>query len=177
MTSESQFAETLEDFFIDVGIPRKIVSDNAKAKTLGRAKDLYRLYNVKTHQSEPHQQNQNFAENRIGQVKRHTDALMDRTHTPAQWWLLAILYVISLLNIMSSPTHGGKSPYEIAFNQQPDISEFLPFKWWDHVAYSIHNTFPSTGGERSGRWVGVAHNHGDGLAFWILTEDTKELIV
>ena len=37
-------------------------------------------------------------------------------------------------------------------------------------------TFPNLK-EKLGRWCGLAHDHGDGMAFWVLTDDTEELIV
>ena len=87
--------------------------------------DLLRLYCVKDGQSEPHQQNQNYAEQKIGQVKRMVNGIMDRTGTPAIYWLLCTLFTIMLLNHLALDSLNWKTLIEVAFNQQPDISPFL----------------------------------------------------
>jgi hypothetical protein len=176
MTSESQVPGTFEDFIRDVGAPQKLVSDNAKSETGKRMTDLLRLYCVKDGQSEPHQQNQNYAEQKIGQVKRMVNGIMDRTGTPAVYWLLCTLFSICLLNHLALDSLNWKTPMEVAFNQQPDISPFLQYHWWQKVYYAVDNTFPSQSPEKSGRWVGVAEKQGDILTYLILTDDTKQVL-
>jgi hypothetical protein len=36
---------------------------------------------------------------------------------------------------------------------------------------------PPSEGEKLGHWMGRAHNYGDNMCFWILTQDTEQLIV
>ena len=72
MTTESQFSETLEDFI--------------KNRVPQISKKILREYCIKDQQSEAGQQNQNLAENRIGEVNRSTNAMMDRTGTPTNLW-------------------------------------------------------------------------------------------
>ncbi len=149
MTEETQVPGTFEDFIRDAGAPKKLVSDNAKSETGKRMKDLLRLYCVKDGQSEPHQQNQNYAEQKIGQVKRMVNGIMDRTGTPAVYWLLCTLFSICLLNHLSLDSLNWKTPIEVAFNQQPDISPFLQFHWWQKVYYAVDNKFPSQSPEKT----------------------------
>ena len=176
MTSESQVPGTFEDFIRDVGAPKKLVSDNAKSETGKRMIDLLRLYCVKDGQSEPHQQNQNYAEQKIGQVKRMVNGIMDRTGTPSVYWLLCTLFSICLMNHLALDSLNWKTPIEVAFNQQPDFSPFLQFHWWQKVYYAVDNQFPSQSPEKSGRWVGVAEKQGDILTYLILTDDTKKVL-
>ena len=51
-----------------------------------------------------------------------------------------------------------------------DISEFIEFKWYDWVWY-----YDPTKPERAqiGRWLGPAHNAGQGLAYYILNENIE----
>ena len=82
MTTESQFAETLQDFIRKWGAPDILMSDNAKSEISKTVKKILREYCVKSQQSEAGQQNQNLAENCIGEIKRSTNVMMDRTGTP-----------------------------------------------------------------------------------------------
>ena len=62
----------------------------------------------------------------------------------------------------------------------PDISAYIAFEFWEKVYYLDpeikEGKFPNLN-EKLGRWCGVAENYGDGISFWIFTEDTNKLIV
>ena len=62
---------------------------------------------------------------------------------------------------------------EKSFGETPDISGLLLFKFWETVYY--HD--PVDEEDKIGRWCGRALNHGDTMCFWILTQETEELIV
>jgi hypothetical protein len=126
--------------------------------------------------SEPEHQNQNYAERRIQEVKKLSTAMMDRTGTPHKYWLLALLFVIYLLNHVSVASLGNKTPLEVAEGQVVDSPALLAHHWNKPIYYSKDNTFPSTNGEGFGRWVGVAEHQGDALTYLILTDDTKQVI-
>ena len=70
MTTESQFADTLQDFIRKWGAPDILMSDNARSETSRTVKKILREYCVKSQQSEAGQQNQNLAESRFGEIKR-----------------------------------------------------------------------------------------------------------
>ena len=57
-----------------------------------------------------------------------------------------------------------------------DISAYLNFYFYQPELYSIDDNWPSESPEKSGRWMGVAHNVGDALTYKILTDDTKKII-
>ena len=62
------------------------LSDNSNAQTSKAVADILRQeYNIYDIQSEPNQQNQNFAERRIQGVKSMTNTLMGRNGFPG--WL------------------------------------------------------------------------------------------
>ena len=107
---------------------------------------------------EPEYQNQNPAVRKIQDVKHATNAIMDRTATPASLWLLCTEYVVYLFNRMAVDSLDGLTPLEKAHGQQPDISALLHFLWFEPVLFRQDSTFPSQGNERPGRWVGAAQN-------------------
>jgi hypothetical protein len=101
---------------------------------------------------------------------------MDRTGTPHKYWLLALLFSVYLLNHVAVASLGNKTPLEMAHGQQADTSALLAHHWWEPVYYAKNNAFPSTSGEGTGRWVGVAEHQGDALTYLILTDDTDQVI-
>jgi len=73
-----------------------------------------------------------------------------------------------------------RTPYEKLHGHTPDITLLTKFHFWEPVIYmDPTHKFPgeSGGSEKVGRWMGRAIAYGDGMASWILTEDTEELIV
>ena len=176
MTSETQMPNTLEDLIRRHGAPNCLFSDNAKVQIGARVRDILRLYKIKDFQCEPEYQHQNFAERKIGDVKRLSSSIMDRTGTPAAFWLLCLFYVVFLLNHMSSEALGNLTPIEDATGVQADISPLLQFHWWEPVLYQADAVYPSDSHEKGGTWVGVAETQGDILTYLILTDDTQQVI-
>jgi hypothetical protein len=70
MHKESEMPNTFNDFIRKLGAMRGLFSNNARAQTSVRVKDILRHYKIDDMQSEANQQNQNYAERRIGEVKR-----------------------------------------------------------------------------------------------------------
>ena len=122
MYQKSEFPQTLQDFIRQHGAPNGLTSDNAKEELSKAAKTILCMYAIKDRQSEPEYQNQNPAEWRIQEVKKMNDAVMDRTGTPAKFWLLCMLYVVMLLNYLATQSLGWKTPLEKATGQKADIS-------------------------------------------------------
>jgi hypothetical protein len=117
MRLESDMSKTLEDLIRNHGAPSSLLTDNAKAQCGKRVPDILRLYGIKDFQSEPHHQDQNFAERKIGDTKRLTDTIMDCTGTQVSFWLLCLLYVVFLLNHLASDALDGLTPIEAATGQ------------------------------------------------------------
>ena len=90
-------------------------------------KQILIMYAIKDRQSEPEYQNQNPAERRIQEVKKMNDAVMDRTGTPAKYWLLCLVYVVMMLNHLATQSLDWKTPIEKATGQKADISSYLAF--------------------------------------------------
>ena len=56
-----------------------------------------------------------------------------------------------------------------------DISLLLQFHFFEHVVYTINNTFHSESLEAAGWWVGLAPNIDHALTHKILTEDMHNI--
>jgi hypothetical protein len=171
MKSESKLPYALEDHFRKVGAPLGIMSDNAKAEIHGKSKELLRMYNVDDHQSEPAYQHQNPAERKIQDVKRMMNSVMDRTGCPAEGWLLAALFVCAFLLLV--PNSHGEIPYTMVTGQTADILKFMHFHFWQEVFVESHKENKR---KELARWCYPADNVGDALTYWVLLDNTKELV-
>ena len=102
---------------------------------------------------------------------------MDITGMPAAYWLICILYIINLMQLISQPSLGGISAMQKVAGYVQDTSKCLHYHWWQQVYYLNHDTpYPSQSREKLGCWCGWADDHGDILTYWVLTDDTKQLI-
>jgi hypothetical protein len=68
--TDREFVNTLEDNIRERVAMEKRISDGAKAEMSDRVKDILRALVIGDWQSEPYNQNQNFAENRYATIKR-----------------------------------------------------------------------------------------------------------
>ena len=182
MRRENDIAGTLEDFIRHYGAPNALFSDNAKSQ-IGRAvQEILRMYAIKDFQCEPHHQHQNFAERRIQEVKKLSNALLDRTGSPPSLWLLCVQHVVYILNRLSTESLQWKTPLEAATGQQPDISAILAFHWYEPVYFKHYKSssdkvaYPSESIERLGRIVGIAEHKGDALTFLVLDSVTSHVV-
>jgi len=156
--------------------PNSLFSDNAKAQCGKKVVEILRLYHISSFHCEPHHQHQNPAERKIQEVKKMTNAIMDRTGTPAKHWLVCTLFVVCLLNHMACSSLNWDTPIYKATGQKPDISAFTNFMFYEKVLYAVDNKFPSESPEKQGNWMGIAEHQGDALTYLILTSDTEQII-
>ncbi len=176
MGSKGQFPESLMDFIRQYGAMNCLFSDNAGEQTSAAVRDILRTYRIADWQSEPLQQNQNYAERQIQNIKAMTNVVMDREAVPVQFWVYAMKYCVHIWNCLANSTLGWRTPTEAAFGVTPDISELLCFHFFEPVLFEASDgSYPDTK-ERLGRLVGFAPNVGDALTFEVLTDDTKQII-
>jgi hypothetical protein len=96
-------------------------------------------------------------------LKKLSNQVLDRTGAPPNLWLLCVLFIVYLINHLSSESLGLSTP--AATVQQPDISAILAFLWYEPIHYKSYSsaTFPSSSTVRHGRVVGIAEHKGDAL--------------
>ena len=70
-----------------------------------------------------------------------------------------------------------KTPLESVTGQQPDISAFLAFHWFQPVYFKNPKVpYPSNSQERSVCIVGIAEQQGDALTFLVLDDITSQVL-
>ena len=109
MKSGKQFVNTLEDNIRRWGAMDKLLSDSAKTEISNKVMDILRAYHISNWHSEPCHQNQNPAEWRNRTIKAWTNTVMNRCGSPANCWLLCLIYVCYLLKHIASAALGGKN--------------------------------------------------------------------
>ena len=76
----------------------KLLSDSAKTEISNKVMDILRAYHISNWHAEPFHQNQNPAEWRYRTIKSWTNTVMNRSGSPANCWVLCLIYVCYLLN-------------------------------------------------------------------------------
>ena len=138
--------------------------------------DILRTLFISSWQSEPHQQHQNYAENRYNTIKGAANRIMDRTGAPPFTWLLCLMYVCFLYNHTYNTTIRA-IPLTLLLGVTVDISVLLRFHFWQKVYYKREDPgFPSESREGVGYIVGISEHVGNALTWKILTSDTKKVI-
>ena len=73
------------------------------------------------------------------------------------------------------PSLGGRVPSEIVGGFTPDISDYAQFNWYEYVwIYDPTVQFPADA-RKLARWIGVAHDVGNPMTFWVLPQSCKVL--
>ncbi|KAL7561507.1 hypothetical protein ACA910_016304 [Epithemia clementina (nom. ined.)] len=155
-----------------------LISDCAQVLISKNIDDLLRSLLIKVFNSEPHHQHQNFAENMFGTTLEWTNRVINFSGARACLWLLAIQYVVYLRNYLASPALGGQCPLFALTGQTQDISHLTHFHFNQPVYYRIDDysrSFPSSGTELKGHWVGFGEHVGDLMTWKILTEDDDNI--
>ena len=139
--------------------------------------DILGAYHISNWHSEPYHQTQNPAEWRYRTIKSWTNTVMNRSGTPANCWLLCLIYVCYLLNHIACTAHDRKIPLLALTAITPDISIILLFTLYQPVFYATYDqNFPSESEERAGYWVRFGEHCGDAMTHKILDHDTQKII-
>ena len=95
---------------------------------------------------------------------------MDCIACPAKYWLLTMLFVVGLLNVLVNTS--GAIPEQLVTGEIIDVSPYLEYHFWEEVFCED----VKSGKECLGPWCGPCNKHGDILTYWILLNDTGQLV-
>ena len=164
-------AATMRTFIEMVGLPPSLHSDGHNNFSEGAFKKLLRKFGIPQSFTEPHSPWQNRAESAIGEIKRHSRRLMQRTNTPVRLWCFCYEYSAMILSLCATGRYDlkGRSSYEAVMNYTPDISEYVSFEWFQWCFYFDE----TTRSKRLCRWLGPAHNIGQSFCSYILLNNAE----
>ena len=87
------------------------------------------------------------------------------------------MYIIAFMQLISQPSLGEINAMQKITRYVQDTSKCLYYHWWQQVYYLNYDTpYSSQSCKKLGCWCGWSDDHGDVLTYWILTDDTKQLI-
>lgn len=175
LNKESDAAHALTELIRTVGIPKELVSDGAKAETAGEFGKIVKEYKIKRRVTEAYSGWQNRAESAIRELKRGMRRVMTRSRTPKRLWDYCGEWVAATRRLTAHdiPSLDGRVPTEIVDGNTPDISEYVQFDWYQYVWYHDPAVQFPNDSKRLARWIGVAHDVGNPLTFWILPESCR----
>ena len=135
-----------------------LVSDNAKEETLGAWGKIVKHYLIKQRATEPYSGWQNR--------RKHYARIMALHRCPEAFWDFCLEYVVKLRQFITRNAAGDRSPLETVTGDTPDTSEYMDFDFYQWVKYrdQIDKDDPI----KLGKWLGVAHDVGCALTYWIL---------
>ena len=167
LKSDAPFA--LNRFIHEVGVPTEMHTDGSKEQSLGKWRKICQKHAIYRTWNEPYSPWQNLAEKAGGIIKARCRDMMRRTNTPVVLWDYCVEYNAELRTMTASNNiHlSGRTPHELVMGYTPDISELVEFDWYQWVWF---NDPVSPGRTQLGRWLGPAHNAGQGLAYYVLNE-------
>jgi hypothetical protein len=157
--------EALLDHIKEVAIPQTLVSDGSKEQQLGKFKTMCRKYHIRRQYTLPHSPWLNLAKASIRELKAGIRQTMRRTRSPKALWCYCGKWVAAIRRLTDMPKLEDRTPTEKALGSTPDILQYCQFDWYEPVFYWERGaTFPSNR-KCLGRWLGVAENYTDLMAF------------
>ena len=149
----------------------KLVYDGTKEQVVRKTEfqRVVRKYEIRGYSYEKQQSNQNPVEGCICELRRRWYRTTFRTYFPRSLWCYRILYVAKIMQLKASfPAKlQGCTPLEALTVEKSDIYQYLDFGLYDHVWFKEDEGLGETA---IGRLLGVSHQVGSLMSYWILPE-------
>ncbi len=170
MRNKSEAPYKLDLFCKSYGLPQTLITDNALEETKGEWEKVVKEYLLKQRTTEPYSGWQNRAELEIRELMKHHRRIMHRNRCPESLWCYGMEYTKSIRQLAAKPNLDWRTPMEVLTGETPDCTEYIEFDFYGWVKYKEHKS--KTGNDISlGRWLGVAHDIGQAMTYWILKEN------
>jgi len=175
MASKSEAGDKLNDFVQEIGIPEVLVTDNSGEQSGADWEKTRKFYLINQRFTEPYSPWQNRAEREIQETKKHFRRIMHRNRVPERLWTYGMQYTSDLRVHLALDSLNGRTPMEITCGDTPDISELLYFQFYQPVKYLDPAVKFPDDKEKLGRWLGIAHNIGQAMCYFVLAESGTPL--
>ena len=98
---------------------------------------------------------------------------MRSAQVPARLWDYGLVYITELQSILARGSD-RRLGFEKLTGETIDISEWLDFEFYDGVWYWNQKKMDMTDKQaKLGCWIGIAHQVGSDMTYWVLTETGK----
>ena len=101
---------------------------------------------------------------------------MLRAQSPKRLWDYCGEWVAAIRRLTAHeiPTLQGRVPSEVLEGLTPDILEYAhQFEWFKYVWYLDPAVQFPEDAKKLGRWIGIAHDVGSPMTFWVLPTSCK----
>jgi hypothetical protein len=88
---------------------------------------------------------------------------------PEAFWDFALEYIITIRQFLVRRSAEDRSPMETVTGETMDISEFIDFDFYQFVKYRDAK-YDRDEPVQLGRWLGIAHDIGTPMTYWILKQ-------
>ena len=162
--------DTLMSLIQDVGIPQTLISDGGKELIYGRARDTCTEYRIQQKYTVPYSPWQNAAKSSIREIKKGTRRKLRLSGAPRRTWSYAAKWVTDVRRFIANdhPACDGRTGFEHVTGSTPDISPLALFDYWEPVQYLMPIEAYPYEKKHIGRWLGLAHNCTDDMAYVVL---------
>lgn len=167
--SEQTSIDAYHDLIDNYGIPGVVKTDGGGEYVGKKFQKAVRETRAKLEYTEPYSPWQNEAERDIGDLKTKWDLLRREKNVPSRLWDYGVTDILERrARTARKMKDDWRTPLERITGDTPDISEYIDFGFFDLVYY--WDNPKAVEKEQIGWWVGVAHDVGSLLCYWILDE-------
>jgi hypothetical protein len=101
---------------------------------------------------------------------------MRKTFFPDCLWDYCCILATKIKNLTANNYYAsnGRTAMEIVTGDTPNIAEYMAFQWYQPIWYIDGVSFPEDK-KKFGRWLGVSHQVGQSMCFWVLTENATAI--
>ena len=171
IVKKSDCGQALDIFIRKYGIPDTLRHDDSKeqGERNTQFQGTLRKYNVTSKKSLPDRSNQNPAEGVIRELRKKWFRTMFKVRCPRRLWNYGYQHIAKVMQHTASHAGelNGRTPIEKLTGETPDISEYLDFGFYDWVTFKQD---AGLGEVSIGRFLGVSHEVGSLMSYWILPE-------
>ena len=169
---KSHAGDSLRELINDVGIADQIHEDLAAEHTGTNTEFQQQVFkfHIQMHYAEKGRKIQNHrAEREIGILKTRWKNRVAANGVLSRLWDYGLVYESEIISRISRAPN-ERSGIDQLTGENPDISEWLDFSFYDLVWYHVASNDTSTDPRQLGRWLGISHRVGSALCYWVLTK-------
>ena len=157
-----------QDFMRYKGVPETLHTDLALEQKTDDIININRNMIVKDTWSEAGYPTQNPVEQGgVRILKSAASTIITQTGAIPAVWPWVYNYIADVNNHCANRILNWRTPIEKRHGYTPDISALLLYQFWEPIYYLIDEATPKSK-EQKGRWLGISHNVGDKLTYFIL---------
>jgi len=163
----------------DVGIPVKMVMDNAKTQVQGQFRKKLKEADCRVKSIEPHTPFSNAAESAIRELKKRTGRVLTKSKCPKRLWDDCIELIALQRSHTAHDTWQlrGQVPQTIMTGQTADISQLFELKWYEWVKFFESATSFPNDKMSLGRYLGPSIDVGPTMTAKILKSNGNTIHV